>query len=993
MQEEKQSLERGLEKKGQTFQMRMILSMIAVFLLFCVTLVVALTLTSFFYRVDQQSIESFYSKADQKVADVNVKIANIVENTVSSSRKLSLHFTTETAIYGESLEEATLSASHYVSARVNATDILLNLLDNTAIDGAFYVLFEEDSTGHTGVHIRNMHPTRTTRSRDAYELVVGSSGISQGYNLAINANWDLYYNWDFDSDYNYLKNPLEAMEENPYNDLESYGYWHVPYVNAESGSLYYILPVLDSLDAPFALIGIEISADYFLEEYMSVENFAYQDSFHILGNVESNVVELYSEIPNQSATSPLDNHLNLTQTSVGAYPLYTVWADGLGELLCSVHSLNLYSTNSAFAEEEWHFLTFVPSAEPYKYSREIIDIFIKSFVIVFLIGGMGIYMVSRMATRKIVGLSDFIKNLNPHQELVFEKTNLREIDELTAAMKMLNQKVMESSATLDRIIRLTDLNLGGYEILAEENGVVVTEYIRKLLHMSPDQWVSLEEWRTHFTNLTKNPNNDVENTYQYVSSEGVAMWLRIIHSDKHEGGFGMVMDVTREMEESIEVKNKLDYDALTQLYSRAAFHREAKRLIQKAPDAKGAMLFIDLDNLKYTNDTFGHETGDLLIRSASDIFRQFHEFGGVAARFSGDEFAIYVHGYESTEELLDLVSQKFAEVKNATITPPDGVAQRIRFSTGIAWYPNHTEDVSLLVKYADFAMYRAKHNAKGTMRVFDPQEYDETSYMMDNREAINKLIEEGLVKFMFQPIVDLHTGEIFAYEALMRSEINTFKTPMEVLNVAASQSKSGELEQMLIQKSIAFAYEHRKLIGKRKIFINSITSQSISDDEFMKLQEKYGDFLRNIVMELKQTDAETLQERLKKVSKLRESGMQIAIDDFTAGFTNEMSISSVHPDLIKMDMSLGQGISEDKNKRDLLKSSIQYPKSQPTEIKVIVEGIEHFEDLQQVMLLGADYVQGFVVGHPQYQFSDIKESDKQRILDFRKEIEDGNVTL
>lgn len=974
----------GLSVKPQSLQARMILSMVALLLLVCVLLMAALTWTQFFQRIDQQSIDSFYTKSMQKVAEVNIKMADIVENVVISSVGITQSFTTETAMFQEEIGTADLGSSLYLQARVKTTETLLSLLDNTMIDGAFYILFEESEHGYTGVHVRNLHPTRMSKTRDAYELVVGSTSISQTYQLSINANWDLYYNFPEEYDYDFLRNPVEAMEADPFGDLESYGYWDVPDSEEDASFIYYTLPLLDKWGQPYGLIGIEISNDFFREEYLSVADFSYQDSVHFLGRVEDGVLAMSEFTPHVSAVnSYLYDGLVLDGANVPNYPLFSTWTESTGELLCTVHTLNMYSDNSTFSDETWDFLTFVPTSEPYQYSEEIIDIFISSFVTVMILGLVGTIVFIRFSTRKIVGLSAYVSNLNPHQEIVFEKTNLKEIDDLTAAVKMLNQKVIDSSNTLDRIIKLTSLSLGGYEVLPQDGMVVMTEYIRTLLCLPVDEKVSLEEWEDYYKQLTQQPAMDVENTYFY-SANGKKVWLRIISSAQEQGFIGMVMDVTREMEEAIEVKNQLDYDALTQLYSRNAFQRESNRLIEGDPDMKGAMLFIDLDNLKYTNDTFGHEAGDTLIKSASHIFDQFSVYGGVAARFSGDEFGIFIHGYESYEKILRIVREKFNQFRNATIKVPDGSEQRIRFSTGIAWYPKDAKDVPQLVKLADFAMYQAKHNAKGSMREFDVKVYEETAYIMENREAINKLIEEGLVKFKFQPIVDMVTGEIFAFEALMRSQLEAFKSPLAILNVAKAQSKSRELEKMLIQKTIAHAYEKREVIGARKIFINSITSQSMTREEFQVLHDKYGDFLKNIVIEIQEAEDDTPETRNEKVESVRSCGMQLAIDDFSGGFANELSLVSINPNMLKMDMSLGQGIAKDEDKRDLLKGYIKYPKSKG--IKIIVEGIEEMEDLEQAILLGADYVQGYVLGRPEYDFQDISADLKNEILEIRRKL-------
>lgn len=968
--------------RGYSLQFTMIQSMTLLLALVTVLLWVALSETAFFYRIDQQNLSSFYSKAEEKVEEINLKLARIVENLVISSGHMTELLTTETAVLREELGTADLTSRDYLSARVNSAEILLKLLDDMAVDGAFYLLFHENGLVSSGIHVRNTYPTRFSKTRDTYELVVGSSQISQTYGLNISKDWALDFEGKHNESEEYLQAPLEELKKNPYLPLEAYGYWFVPTLESHDDVIYYTLPLVDDLQQAYGLIGIEISEKYFLDEYLSTGESGYENSIHFLGKVQDNVLQSFTGTPNFSYSNALkDGSITLKEVENTEHSLYRVVSDKGENLLCTVHNLGMYSHSSPFEDETWEILTFVPEEIPYSNSREIQSIFFRCFVVVLVLSLMIAVFVARMSTLKIVGLSAYVYNLKPHQEMNFQPTNLKEIDDLTTALSRLSEKVVESSSTLDRIISLTALDMGGFEELQDENGVVLTEYIRRLLQIPMDYWVNLEEWAVFYAKLTKESVNDMENTYVFETN-GEKIWLRILTSRANQGLVGMVQDVSKEIQEAMEVKYQLDYDALTGLFSRGAFHRESARLVENYPNATGAMIFIDLDNLKYTNDTYGHEAGDDLITTASDIFREFSVFGGISARFSGDEFGIFIHNYGSREDTLSLITQHFEKHKHATIQVSDGSTQRIRFSTGVAWFPEDSSDMSQLVKMADFAMYQAKHNAKGTLREFDHKIYKETAFMMENREAIHKLIEEKLVRFMFQPIVDLKTGETVAFEALMRSQLDAFKTPLEILKVAEAQSKLGELEKMLVECTVADAYEKRERLGNRKIFINSISSQSMSREEFSQLEAKYGDFLQNIVIEITDDDWENEETRKEKVMNVRNFGMQLAIDDFVGGYVGEVSIVAVNPDLIKMDMTLGQGIAMDEDKKRLLSSIVEF--SHAKGIEIIAEGIEKLEDLEQVLSLGTDYAQGFVIGRPDYEILDVKVEIREKIIELRE---------
>lgn len=127
---------------------------------------------------------------------------------------------------------------------------------------------------------------------------------------------------------------------------------------------------------------------------------------------------------------------------------------------------------------------------------------------------------------------------------------------------------------------------------------------------------------------------------------------------------------------------------------------------------------------------------------------------------------------------------------------------RLRMSGGIAWYPDNTDDYTKLIKYADFAMYKVKKRGKGRYGEFDRESYFQDAYLLQNKEELNHLIEEELIEYYFQPIIDVKTGETFAYEALMRSRLDSIPTVYEILSLAKQESKLYEIERLTWFKSM-----------------------------------------------------------------------------------------------------------------------------------------------------------------------------------------------
>lgn len=339
-----------------------------------------------------------------------------------------------------------------------------------------------------------------------------------------------------------------------------------------------------------------------------------------------------------------------------------------------------------------------------------------SIVITTLLALSAVFLLVYFFTRKITGLSDYVKDLSPYDNIHFSPTGMREIDDLTSAIELFNQSLMNTSRTTSKILELSLLPIGGYEVLNDSRYVILTDFLYWLLHIDSGSMISKEDWQIYRQKLMKNPVKDHPNIYVCDDeASGEPIWLRIVEAKSPIGVVGVILDVSNEFEENQRLANELDYDALTGLYTKTALEREVSQKINDRPDKIGAMIFIDLDNLKYMNDHFGHDVGDRLLIKAAEIFSYFKAYEGLVSRISGDEFAIYLHGFESCDEIREIVSGLDLYADQIRIVTADGKSRPICFSAGLAWYPEDASEVSDLLKCSDFAMYHAKKNQKGRL--------------------------------------------------------------------------------------------------------------------------------------------------------------------------------------------------------------------------------------------------------------------------------------
>ena len=393
----------------------------------------------------------------------------------------------------------------------------------------------------------------------------------------------------------------------------------------------------------------------------------------------------------------------------------------------------------------------------------------------------------------------------------------------------------------------------------------------------------------------------------------------------------------------------------------------------------------DLDSLKYVNDTYGHVYGDMYIKGMADGLKETLPETSIISRLSGDEFIAIVYGYDSKDELRNIIRNMRNSFNNRAIELNSGQKYSIQFSAGISWYPDDGRDYKSLLKYADFAMYKVKNSSKGKIGEFDKEIYNKESFLLSCKEELNEMLENEEVDYYFQPIVDAKTAKILGYEALMRDSVPNLNSPDKILLVAQNEFKMDRIEYItfnLSMEKFTRLIKEGKIDKNAKLFINSLPNYSLSEEEFDYFEGKYSDYLKNIVLEI------TEQQRMNdyiinyKKSKVKNWNAELALDDFGSGFNNHISLLKTKPDYIKIDLSIIDGIDKDLNKQNVVESIVEYGHEQ--NMKFIAEGIENYEVLKKVIELNVDYVQGYYCGKPASEVYELDEKIVSEILDLSK---------
>ena len=304
---------------------------------------------------------------------------------------------------------------------------------------------------------------------------------------------------------------------------------------------------------------------------------------------------------------------------------------------------------------------------------------------------------------------------------------------------------------------------------------------------------------------------------------------------------------------------------------------------------------------------------------------------------------------------------------------------------GVAWYPENALDLETLKKYADFAMYEVKHSTKGEVREFDMERYRAGVYAMEQRSDFEKLIRERRVDYHFQPIVSAHDGHVVAYEALMRPQLPTLRSPLTVMQLASEMGRLYDIEKLTFFRACE-CYEELEAAGKLDadalIFVNSIASVSLSDEDWASYCEAHSAILPKLVVEI--TEEEEMNEReLERKRNVPGSSGVFALDDYGSGYSNGNSLLTIAPKYVKVDIAIIRGIDTDADKQQFLMTLIDY--AHPRGVQVLAEGVETLSELRKVLEMGVDLLQGYRLAPPAAEPGAIDEKAAEVIAEVERQ--------
>lgn len=486
-----------------------------------------------------------------------------------------------------------------------------------------------------------------------------------------------------------------------------------------------------------------------------------------------------------------------------------------------------------------------------------------------------------------------------------------------------------------------------------------------------------EQLENFLAKLTENPIDTERHIYK-VSLIGEIKYLQLEQLEEHRFEAYVLKDVTTDVVNKEALLAYTYYDMSTKLLSRDAFSNKLEEALLRNKDYVCYLTLEVEGGDKAVSDQ--EDRLDLCYERIGILLKELEERGTIVGRTAKNKFVLAVL-HSNSVDAVQLI-MRLSENIGRTIEAFNKLNNmKLTYDGGICHYPGQADNYKALLTKADFALFEARSQGENMIL-----EYSDASYASREQEYIkiqelNRLINGNLFDYYYQPIVSAKTGEIFAYEALMRPRSDVLKTPPEVLYIAEKEDRLDDIERLTLQNTMRILSENQDVFKRTKLFINSIPNCRIGDAVLDTLQESYGALFEKVVIEI--TEERDLDEATEDLirERYRGNGSMIALDDYGSGYSNDSNMLKIQPDFVKIDRSLLINIDKDDQKKHLVGNMVSFAKQHG--IMVIAEGLEREEEIAAVIELGADLIQGFYTSKPRPVF----------LLEISKEVSEQIKTL
>jgi diguanylate cyclase (GGDEF)-like protein/PAS domain S-box-containing protein len=461
--------------------------------------------------------------------------------------------------------------------------------------------------------------------------------------------------------------------------------------------------------------------------------------------------------------------------------------------------------------------------------------------------------------------------------------------------------------------------------------------------------------------------------YRIVTPTGEVRWVQdrgIPYQDK-DGKWtiyiGIIIDITERKNIDEKIKYLAFHDHLTCLPNRKLFHELLDTTIKNAHlNENHAILFIDLDQFKIVNDTFGHGYGDLLLVEVAKRISSCIRGDDFVARHAGDEFLLLLKNTSTAE------TETFAKTILQSMEDPFFIQENeifISASIGISMYPLHGTDPETLIKNADAAMYEAKFYGKNNFKYYSLLIEKANNRKVTIINGLHRALENKEFELYYQPKIITSSRSVVGVEALLRWKhpVHGSISPAEFIPLAEETGLIISIGEWVMQEACK-KYKEWETIGIAPEYLCiNLSPRQLRDPQLLKkvtnIINDHHFIAQHLEFEITESVAiDNFEDALLKLKQIRDIGVRVALDDFGTGYSSLSHLRQFPIDSLKIDRSFINDFISDSQTAAIVKSIISIAHS--LNLPVIAEGVETEEQFQYLYDLQCDYIQGYFISPP-----------------------------
>ena len=606
---------------------------------------------------------------------------------------------------------------------------------------------------------------------------------------------------------------------------------------------------------------------------------------------------------------------------------------------------------------------------------------VLSIVAVLVLCLITVGFIVRHQNRRILELQTQIKKLSESDFgetiSVTENDALGELAKVFNAMRDKLQQTTISRNYIDKVLA----NMNEAIIITTESGVIsrVNKATLKLLgYQESDLLGSSLDLIVDGKNNARlesslSPNTPREALLLSKSGKSIPVSYTSAAMDDSGDRIYAAQNITERRKAEQRIRYLARIDALTKVPNRMQFQHLLQRAIARANRSKKSLglLYIDIDNFKEINDTFGHLAGDATLETVATRLNKALPPESVIGRLAGDEFAVIIDRLEAGADVKSSIDKLARKLLDRLADPffVQGHEVFMTASMGIAFFPSDAPNVIDLIRNADAALYHAKRNGGNVFSYYAPEMNEAAVERLMTKSKLKRAFERDELLVHYQPKYNIETGQVVGAEALVRWELpeRGIILPSDFIPIAEETNLIIEIGEWVLDRVCEdFKYWSQNVASPGRVSVNLSLKQLKQPNFISRISSILRSYeLSPTSLELEITETTLMEDparTIKLLDELYALGLHMAIDDFGTGYSSLSALQQFPINTLKIDQSFVKNIAVDADDATIVGTIIHMGKS--LNMDVVAEGVETEEQLNFLQTLHCTYVQGLLFGDP-----------------------------